>query len=78
MAAMSQLQDTQRRHFGLGFFRWKNGWIVDGVFPWVFRPQCWSSNWFHWDSFDEELEKMPGGVVKVLAKHGPEAAELIH
>jgi hypothetical protein len=29
---MSQLQDTQRRHFGLGFFRWKNGWIVDGVF----------------------------------------------
>ena len=25
-----------------------------------------------------ELEKMPGGVVKVLAKHGPEAGELIH
>ena len=22
----------------------------------------------------QELEKMPGGVVKVLAKHGPEAS----
>ena len=71
------------------FFRWFvfDGSEMDGFskgfFPWVFRkPLCVGAvtGWFHWDSdfHSEELEKMPGGVVKVLAKHGPEAGELIH
>ena len=28
---------------------------------------------FDEELFRQELEKMPGGVIKVLAKHGPEA-----